>query len=156
LCREDEAAVSRAHASVEVKASPEDVWKVVANPRNLPRWDRHITTVEGVPPNGLTRGSGYSTRVQFMGVGARVNAKVLEIEPPRYAKVRVEGFMDATVETTIAPLGNGRSRLEHDVLYRFRGGPIGKMAAQALRMTGGPQLVLRRGTMAQKRQAEEG
>jgi len=148
--------MSRAHASVEVRASPEDVWKVVANPRNLPRWDRHITNVEGVPPNGLAKGASYSTRVRFMGVGARVDATVLEMEPPHYAKIRLNGLMDATVETTVSPLGNGKSRLEHDVEYRLRGGPLGSMAAQALRMTGGPQLVLRRGTMAQKRQAEEG
>jgi carbon monoxide dehydrogenase subunit G len=148
--------VSRAHVSVEVGASAQDVWNVVANPRNLPRWDRHIAKVEGVPANGLTEGSSYSTQLRFMGVGARVDATVLEIDPPHHATIKLNGFMDATVTTTVSPLGNGKSRLEHDVEFRFRGGPLGRMAAQALRMTGGPQLVLRRGTLAQKRQAEEG
>jgi len=103
----------------------------------------------------LSKGAEYSTRLRFMGVSAWLDAKVLEIDPPRYAKVRLRGLMDATVETTVTPLGNGHSRLEHEVQYRFRGGPLGKMAAQALRVTGGPHLVLRRGTMAQKRQAEK-
>jgi uncharacterized protein YndB with AHSA1/START domain len=147
--------MSRARVTVDVQASPEEVWEVIADPRNLPRWDRHVTKVDGVPDGGLSKGSEYSTQVRFMGVGARMEAKVLKIEPPRYAKVRLRGLMDATVKTTVTSLGNGRSRLEHDVEYDFRGGPLGRLAARALRMTGGPHLVLRRGTMAQKRQVEE-
>jgi len=135
---------------------PEEVWKVIANPRNLPHWDRHITRVAGAPRNGLSKGSEYTTSVRFMGVGAKVDAEVLEIDPPRYSKIRLKGLMDATVETTVDPLGNGRSRIRHDVDYQLRGGPLGRMAANALRLTGGPSLVLRRGAMAQKRQVEEG
>ena len=146
--------MSRARVAVEVQASPEDVWKVIADPRNLPRWDRHITRVEGVPPDGLSEGSQYSTQVRFMGVAASVDAKVLEIDPPHYAKVRLRGLMDATVETTVTSLGNGRSRLEHEVEYDFRGGPLGRLASRALHVTGGPHILLRRGTLAQKRQAE--
>jgi uncharacterized protein YndB with AHSA1/START domain len=141
--------------AVDVHAAPEDVWRVIADPRNLPRWDRHITRVDGVPPDGLSKGSRYWTEVRFMGMSARVDAKVLEIEPPHYAKVRLRGLMDATVETTVTPLEDGRSRLEHDVEYDFRGGPLGRLAAKALQVTGGPHIVLRRGTLAQKRQAEE-
>jgi carbon monoxide dehydrogenase subunit G len=147
--------VSRARVTVEVRAPAQDVWNVIADPRNLLRWDRHISKVEGVPSSGLTKGSKYSTRVRFMGVSARLDAEVLDIDPPRYAKVRLRGLMDATVETTVTSLGNVRSRIEHVVDYDFRGGPLGKLAAKGLKMTGGPHLVLRRGTMAQKRQAEE-
>ena len=83
-----EAGVSHARASVEVDAPPEKVWKVIANPRNLPMWDRHITKVEGAPTNGLSKGSSYTTSIRFMGVGAKVEAEVLEIDPPRYSKIR--------------------------------------------------------------------
>ena len=38
--------------------------------------------------------------------------------------------------------------------YRFRGGPLGGFAARSLRLVGGPQLALRHGTLAQKRQIE--
>jgi uncharacterized protein YndB with AHSA1/START domain len=148
--------MTRARVSVDVNATPEDVWKVIANPRNLTRWDRHVTKVEGAPKDGLSKGSEYSTSIRFAGVGARVDAEVLEIHPPRYSKVRLKGLMDATVETTVEPLGNGRSRIHHQVEYQLRGGPLGRMAATALRLTGGPQLALRRGTLAQKRQVEEG
>jgi len=146
--------MTHARVSVEVDAPAEKVWEVIANPRNLPQWDRHIAKVEGVPTNGLVKGSEYSARMRFMGVGVRVDAEVLDIDPPRYAKVRLRGLIEATVQTTVTSLGNGRSRLEQEVDYRFRGGPLGRMATRALRVTGGPHLILRRGTVAQKRQAE--
>jgi uncharacterized protein YndB with AHSA1/START domain len=147
--------VTRAQVSVDVEAPADKVWRVIADPKNLSRWDRHITRVTGAPRNGLSKGSGYTTEVRFMGVGAKLDAEVLEIDPPRYSKIRLKGLMDATVETSVEPLGDGKSRIRHDVDYRFRGGPIGRMAAQALRLTGGPQHVLRRGALAQKRQVEE-
>jgi carbon monoxide dehydrogenase subunit G len=148
--------MTRARVALDVNAPPDEVWKVIADPRNLTRWDRHVVRVEGALSDGLTKGSGYTTEVRFMGIGARVEAKVVDIEPPHYSKIRLKGFLDATVATTVEPLGNGKSRIQHDVDYRFRGGPLGTMAAKALRLTGGPQHVLRRGTLAQKRQVEKG
>ena len=140
--------------SVEVDAPPAAVWQVVANPRNLPRWDRHITAVEGVPDQGLSVGVRYSTELRFVGVAGIVDAEVLEWDPPRSSKILLRGFIEAVVFTRVEPLPRGRSRIVHEVRYGFRGGPVGSLAARALRITGGPQLVLRRGTLAQKRQIE--
>jgi uncharacterized protein YndB with AHSA1/START domain len=148
--------MTRTRVEVEVEAPPEEVWKVVADPRNLPRWDRRIARVTGVPANGLKKGSRYTTEVRFMGIRAPVDAEVLEIDPPREALVRLSGIIDATIHTVVTPQDGGRSRLEHEVDYRFKGGALGAMAAQALRLTGGPALALRRGTNAQKEQVEEG
>jgi uncharacterized protein YndB with AHSA1/START domain len=148
--------MQRTRVAVDVDAPPEEVWRIVADPRNLPRWDRHIARVTGVPAGGLKKGSRYSTEVRFLGVRAPVEAEVLEIDPPREALVRLSGLLDATIHTTVTPQDGGRSRLEHEVEYRFRGGALGAMAAKAIRLTGGPTLVLRRGATAQKRHVEEG
>ena len=137
----------------EVDAPPEQVWKVVADPRNLTEWDRHITAVHGVPSDGLRRGSEYDTEIRFMGVRTKVHADVLEIEPPRYSKIRLRGLLDATVETFLEPVDEDRTTLRHRVDYRFRGGPLGDLGARVVRAMGGASL-LRRGVQAQKRQAE--
>lgn len=142
--------------AVELDATPEEVWAVVADPRNLPRWDRHIVAVEGVPEGGLRQGVEYTTVLRFMGVRARVGARALELRPPAYARMQLTGLLDATIVTRITPLDQGRSRLEHEVDFRFRGGPLGRLAAQAVRLLGGAGHLLRRGTVAQKRQVEEG
>jgi carbon monoxide dehydrogenase subunit G len=139
----------------EVDASPERVWEVVADPKNLPNWDRHVSRVTGAPPDGLRKGSRYTTELSFMGARAKVDAAVLDIDPPRYSKIRLTGLMDATIETWVDPDGDGRSRLRHRIDYRFRGGPLGDIASGAVRVFGA-QTLLMRGVLAQKRQAESG
>jgi uncharacterized protein YndB with AHSA1/START domain len=146
------------HVSIdmEIEATPEEVWSVVSDPRNLPRWDRHILSVRGVPDDGLTEGARYTTELKMLGVRGTVEAEVLEIEPPKSSRIRLRGILDATVKTVISPLAGGRrSLLEHDVEYHFRGGGLAAFATQGLGMTGGPTVVLRRGALAQKRQIEE-
>jgi carbon monoxide dehydrogenase subunit G len=138
----------------EVDAPPEQVWEVVADPRNLTAWDRHIAAVHGVPEDGLKRGTEYDTEIRFMGIRVNVHADVIEIEPPRYSKIRLRGLVDATVETTLEPVADRRTNLRHRVDYRFRGGPLGDLGARAVRAMGGASL-LKRGVQAQKRQAEE-
>jgi len=142
--------------SVDIDAPPERVWAVVSDPRNLPMWDRHIEDVIGVPADGVKEGSRYTTVLRLITVHANVPAEVLELDPPRLGRVRLGGLIDAVVTTRIDPLTGGRSRLEHHVNYRFRGGPLGKVAARSLRMIGGAGLALRHGALAQKRQIEDG
>jgi uncharacterized protein YndB with AHSA1/START domain len=139
---------------VVVDAPPERVWEVISDPRNLPHWDRHIVGVNGVPADGLRVGSRYVTEMRVFAVRGKVRAKVLEWDPPHRASIRLTGIVDATVTSTVEPLGPDRSRLEHVVDYRFRGGPLGDLAARSLRLVGGARYALRRGTLAQKREIE--
>ncbi len=139
--------------AVEVDAPPEAVWAVVSDPRNLPHWDRHVEGVEGLPAEGLRRGAEYTTVVRFMGVHARVRARVLAWEPPGRAVLSLSGVLEGTVETTVRPLADRRSLLGHEVTYRFHG-PLGGFAARSLQLLGGAHLVIRHGTLAQKRQVE--
>lgn len=140
--------------AVEVDAPPERVWEVISDPRNLPHWDRHIVGVNGVPATGLREGSRYVTEMRLFAVRAKVRAKVLEWDPPRRSAIRLTGIVDATVTSRVEPLGPDRSRLEHVVDYRFRGGSLGDVAARSLRLVGGAQYALRHGTLAQKREIE--
>jgi uncharacterized protein YndB with AHSA1/START domain len=138
---------------VVVDASPQEVWEVVANPRHLPTWNRYIKSVHDVPENGLREGSSYWTEMGVMGVSFRVTAKVEELDPPRFARIRLSGPLEATVRTWIRPVGTRRSRLEHEVDYRLKGGPLGALIARGLQVVGAPAM-LKRGIRAQKRQAE--
>lgn len=142
--------------SVEVDAPPERVWEVAADPRHLPRWERHILSVRDLPEDGLAKGARYSVVMRFVAVHATVHAEVLEWSPPWYACVRLSGLLDATVRTTITSIGDSRSRLEHDIEYSFRGGALGELAARSLQLLGGAQLGLKLGTLAQKHEIESG
>lgn len=140
--------------AVEIDAPPERVWKVVSDPANLPHWDRHIVRVRGVPAGGLAEAMRYVVEMRLIAVRTSIAAEVLEWDPPRLASIRLSGMLDGTVTTTVEPLDGGRSRLEHTVAYRFRGGALGDLAARSLRLLGGAQYALRHGTLAQKREIE--
>lgn len=142
--------------AVEVDAPLERAWEVVSDPRNLPHWDRHVVRVSGVPSTGLHEGARYVVEMRLLAVRAKVQALVLEWDPPRRVSIRLTGVLGATVTSTVEPLGARRSRLEHVVEYRFRGGPLGDLAARSLRRFGGAQYALRHGTLAQKREIEIG
>lgn len=139
--------------SAIVDASAEEVWAVISDPRNLPRWNRLVRAVHGVPDDGLREGSRYWTELGGFGMSVRVRADVVELDQPRYARVRLTGPVEATVRTWVRPAGSRRSRLEHEVDYHLKGGPIGEAIARALRVFGAPTL-LKRGLRAQKRQVE--
>jgi uncharacterized protein YndB with AHSA1/START domain len=146
--------VSTAEYSVEVDASPEEVWAVTSDPRNLPHWDTHIRGVR-LPRGGLRPGARYEVEMQFLAVKATVPCEVLEWEPPWRSSFHLGSLLDATVVTTIAKLPFDRSVLRHEVTYVFRG-PLGSFAAASVNAVGGAQFALRRGTLAQQRQIEMG
>jgi ligand-binding SRPBCC domain-containing protein len=150
-----EALVTRIRETVTVEAPPDDVWNVISDPRNLPRWNKHILAVHDVPEEGLTTGTRYWTEIGGAGVRFRVRADVQELRPPRYARIKLTGPLDAVVQTWVHPAGRNRSVLEQEVDYHIRGGPLGELIGGALRMFGATTL-LRRGVRAQKRQAEAG
>jgi uncharacterized protein YndB with AHSA1/START domain len=152
--RDGEGGMTIVSVDVVVEAPPERVWEVVSDPHNLSHWDRHVAAARDIPPEGLSVGARYATELHFMAVHAHVECEVLEWEPPSLSVIRLTGLLDALVTTTIEPLARGRSLLEHVIDYRFRGGHLGDFAARSLRLLGGPQLALRHGTMAQKREIE--
>jgi uncharacterized protein YndB with AHSA1/START domain len=154
--RYGEARVTRIRESIIVDAPVEEVWSVVSDPRNLPRWNKHIVAVDDVPDDGLKEGARYWTELGGAGVHFRVGAQVEEFDPPRYSRIRLSGPIDADVQTWVHPAGRLRSRLEHQVDYHLHHtGPFDDLIGRALRVFGATTL-LRRGIRAQKQQVEQG
>lgn len=149
------APMSLARAEVVVDAPPEAVWRVVSDPRNLTRWERHVATVDDVPDT-LIEGLEYSTQIRFAGVAGRVDVTVVEVDAPHFGRLHLRGVLDAVVTTRVTGLEDGRSLLEHEVEYSFGGGALGSFAAHGLEFLGGASYVLHRGAIAQKRQIEAG
>ncbi|MCA1727644.1 MAG: SRPBCC family protein [Actinobacteria bacterium] len=146
--------MSRVRVVVEVEAPREHVWNVIADPRNLPKWDRRVVSVKGVPEGGLRPGTRYVTEVALLAIHARMDAFVLDVRPPEYAEIELSGApLRATVRTRLTELDPARTRLDQDVEYHVRGGTVGEVLGRGLRYLGA-EAVLRRGVVAQKRQAE--
>lgn len=137
------------------EAPPDEVWRVIADPRNLPRWSRHVQAVHDAPNGELEAGDTYGVELRIMGVPVRVRARVAELQRARYSEVLVMGPVEATVRTYVRPAGARRTRVEHEVDYRFRGGSLGRLVARAVRLLGA-SVILRRGLRAQREQVERG
>lgn len=137
------------------EADPAEVWKVLADPRNLPRWNSHIHEVVDVPNGELEAGDAYVLELRVLGVPVRIRATVAELQRERYSEVHLVGPLEATVRTYVRQAGPRRTRVEHEVEYRFRGGPLGRVLARAVRRLGA-SLILRRGLRAQRDQVERG
>lgn len=138
-----------------IDAEPREVWRVIADPRNLPAWSGQVHAVHDAPNGELRAGDTYTVELRLMGLPARIRARVLEVQPERYSEVLLSGPLEATVRTYVRGIGSRRTRIEHEVDYRFRGGPLGRVAARAVGVLGAP-LILRRGLRAQKTQVEGG
>ena len=141
--------------TIDIDAPVPRVWAIVSDPRNLPLWDHRVLKVADFPDGGLRAGSLYRVQMGFMGARAWVPATVLELDPGKCSRIHLGGLVDAVIETKVAPLNSGGTRLTHRIEYRFMGGPLGSIAAGAVRHMGAPML-LRHGMQAQKRQAEAG
>lgn len=139
--------------SVMVDAPPDEVWRVIADPRNLPRWNSHIRDTFDVPAHELGPGDRYGIELRILGVPIRIRAEVAEIQPRRYSEVMLSGPVDATVRTYVRAVGTHRTRLEHEVHYRFAGGPLGELVARGVKLLGAGTII-RRGLKAQKAQVE--
>ncbi len=65
----------------------------------------------------------------------------------------LRGILEGKVETSLHPLDGDRTLLRQRVEYRFIGGPLGGLAARGVKLLGA-SVLLKRGVLAQKRQAE--
>lgn len=139
---------------IEIDAPAQAVWDVVSEPRHLHHWERHVARIRDLPKGPLHAGASYTAVMVFMRVRADVRVDILDWTPPRSARFRLTGPLDAVVRTTIRPLRARRTLLRHEVDYEFPLGPLGAVAARSLALVGGAQFALRRGALAQKREIE--
>jgi uncharacterized protein YndB with AHSA1/START domain len=93
-----------------LRAQPEEVWRVVADPHHLPRWWPRVERVEGVDPDHWTMVFMTAKRKPV-----RADFELLESHPPSLRAWRQEledspferVLDDAITEVRIEPAGEG-------------------------------------------------
>jgi carbon monoxide dehydrogenase subunit G len=121
-----------------VEAPPDAVWRVVSDPRHLPRWWPKVARVEGVDGDAFTKVLRTSA-----GRPVRADFRIVAVEPPRTRRwvQLVEGspferFLAAAEEAaSVEPDGDGRARVTLEVRQRLRGvsrlgGPLVRRATR--------------------------
>ncbi len=93
-----------------LRAAPEEVWQVVADPHHFPRWWPRVERVEGVDPDHWTK-----VFMTSKGKPVRADFELLESHPTSVRAWRqeledspFEGVLDdAVTEVRLAPTGEG-------------------------------------------------
>jgi uncharacterized protein YndB with AHSA1/START domain len=119
------------HTSVDIDASPQDVWDVVMDPRRLESW---VTTHEkaSCAPVRLSSGSSFEQTLRLARKSFNVRWTVREAEEPRFTEWRGEGpyGSHARVRYQLEPLAGERTRFGYQNEFELPGGLLGRAAAR--------------------------
>jgi len=116
--------VPRTRRTRTMPASPEAVWRTIADPHHLPRWWPRVQRVEGVAGERFTEVLGTDK-----GRSVRADFSVLESRAPEVRRWRqdVDGtpferlLRSAETEVRLAPDDTGGTRVTLTLRQRLRG-----------------------------------
>ncbi|GAA4418522.1 SRPBCC family protein [Actinokineospora soli] len=96
-------------ASVELAASPEEVWAVFADPANFEKWLTIHTKWKGDVPAEFTVGSKVSEVVTMLGMANTIEWTVDEYSAPSRLAISGTGMAGVKVafQLSVAPTGAG-------------------------------------------------
>jgi carbon monoxide dehydrogenase subunit G len=114
--------------TVEISASPERVWNIIANPANLPRLAPYVLSSEFDPPGLMTKGAKGHAIGMMAGRKVDVYAEVAEAEPNKKLSLKqrpggVLKFLSTTI--TLEPTEKGTLAKE-EFQFEVSMGALGK------------------------------
>ena len=121
------------HTSVDIDASPQKVWNVVMDPRQLDSW---VTTHEKVSraPARLSSGSSFEQTLRLAGKSFDVRWTVIEAKEPNFAEWRGDGPYGsrARVRYELASLDGKRTHFGYENEFELPSGLLGRAAARVV------------------------
>jgi uncharacterized protein YndB with AHSA1/START domain len=147
--RRQDAGVSR--ASIELDASPEEIWSWLIDPDKFKQWVSWVVEVQVITP---VQGVGRQTVVLMKSPGStepvRIEVTITEHAPPRRlaATIVSSGLFTGTQTYQLTDLAQGRTRLEVINHIRYATAPLRLLAPlttpSATRKTEGDFATLKR------------
>lgn len=119
----------KVETTIELPATPEEVFAVVMDPMQLDDWVTAHDSVKDVPEGDLAEGSTFRQKLKVAGVGFGVTWKVTEIDEPRLAVWEGKGPAGSKALCRYELEANGAGTRFH-YLNEFEL-PGGKLAAAA-------------------------
>jgi uncharacterized membrane protein len=132
--------VARIREQVDIDASPERVWAVVAEDvKNAPRWTTYLDRVDRLDEGAPGKGTRYRYHLDLPGTKV-----TLEVEQDVYQKPRkcagrfIKGPLKGTWAYTYTQRKDGSTRLTYEMDYeltgllRFAGGLLGPQYAAGI------------------------
>ncbi len=121
--------MSAVNESIEINASPTEVWAVVMDPNRLGDWVTAHRKVYDAPADPLEAGDSFKQKLQVAGPSFKVRWTVVESEEPALAvwKGKGPGGSKADVRYELSE-SNGGTRFDYCNDFDLPGGPLAKAA----------------------------
>ncbi len=125
--------MSAVTTSIEIAASPKEVWKVALDPWRLEEWVTIHRSIEAAPDGALADGDQIVQTMALRGAPFKVTWVISELKAPVRAVWRGKGPAGSVAET-IYELTKTKAGTRFDYSNEFKapGGVIGRVAAGAL------------------------
>jgi len=125
--------VSRVTASIDIDASPEEVWEVVMDPDRLGDWVSIHRDVGAVSDRPLRAGSTLEQKLCLRGVNFHVRWKVAEAREGELAVWDGRGPARSKAHTAYRLVGrDGGTCFEYENEFKAPLGALGAVASRAL------------------------
>ena len=96
-------------ATLELGASPEDVWALCSNPNNFEKWLTLHVKWKGDVPSEFTQGSQVTEVISMMGMPNTITWTVDEYDAPRKVSISGTGMagVKVAIDLGVTPNGTG-------------------------------------------------
>lgn len=119
--------------SIEIAASPQEVWDVIMDPRRLDDWVTIHRRLGKVSDEPLADGSTMEQTLCLRGANFKVNWTVTEYDAPHLAVMEGKGPARslALIRDTLTPVKGG-TRFDYVNEFKAPMGPLGAAASRIL------------------------
>ncbi|MEQ9079611.1 MAG: SRPBCC family protein [Sandaracinaceae bacterium] len=114
---------------IVIDASPETLYRVVADPQRLPQWMSSLIEVRNIRGSGV--GQTYEWTYKMAGVKFDGKTEVVEVDPGKIRNTRTVGGIASEWHMRIEPEGKG-SRFHIEVTYSIPTPVLGALAEKVI------------------------
>jgi uncharacterized protein YndB with AHSA1/START domain len=126
--------MTKLEREIEIEASPDRVYDVLADPRSLGDWVTIQEELEEAPEGDLEPGSRLRQRMKVAGRRFHLSWTVIEAKRPERIVWEGRGPMGSEARATylLSADGGGGTRFSYCNEYGLPGGPAGRLAGRAI------------------------
>ena len=126
--------MSTVHASVDLDAPPEEVWKLIMDPARYRDWVTIHRKIADADDGPVREGFQVEQRLALRGAPFTVHWTLTECDPPSLGvwEGRGPAHSYARVTNRLSPNGNGGTRFEYENTFEAPGGAMGRLASRVL------------------------
>ena len=112
--------------SIEIEATPAEVWAVVMDPGRLGDWVTAHKKLYDAPSGELSEGDSFRQKLRVVGPSFKVRWTVVEASEPTLAvwEGKGPGGSSADVRYELTENGNGGTRFDYCNSFELPGGPL--------------------------------